>query len=203
MHLRLATPSLMLLALASLPAKADVYDNGAPNGTINAWVINSGFVTSVTFTVGGSGASLTGMSFAAWLFPGDTLSTVEVSITSMEFGGTTYFEQTLNFAASNCAMNPFGFNMCTETASFDLSLPGGTFWLNLQNATVPSGDPVYWDENGGPSQASETEVGTIYSEAFTINGSVNGTGSTPEVSSILLFGTGVVGLAGVYRRKYR
>jgi hypothetical protein len=97
----------MLLALASRPAKADVYDSG------------------------------------------DTLSTVEVSITSMEFGGTTYFDQTLNFTASNCAMNPFGFNMCTETASFDLSLPGGTFWLNLQNATVPSGDPAYWDEWNG------------------------------------------------------
>jgi len=71
----------------------------------------------------------------------------------------------------------------------------------LQNGSVPNGDPVYWDENSGPSSASENQIGTIYSEAFTINGTVNGTGSTPEISSILLFGTGVVGLAGVLRRK--
>ena len=50
---------------------------------------------------------------------------------------------------------------------------------NLQNAVVPSGDPVFWDENSGvgcggtgcPSSASESAVGTIASEAFTIGGS--------------------------------
>jgi hypothetical protein len=70
---------------------------------------------------------------------------------------------------------------------------------------VPSGDPVYWDENSGagcksigcPSQASESAVGTIASEAFTIIG----TAATPEPSSILLFGSGILGLAGVLRRK--
>ena len=36
------------------------------------------------------------------------------------------------------------------------------------------------------------------SEAFTITG---GTGTTPEPSSIMLFGSGILGLAGVLRRK--
>ena len=86
---------------------------------------------------------------------------------------------------------------------------GTTYWLNLQNATVPSGDPVYWDENSGagcggsgcPSSASESALGTIPSEAFTIGGGSSTSGSTPEPSSIMLFGSGILGLAGVLRRK--
>jgi hypothetical protein len=42
-------------------------------------------------------------------------------------------------------------------------------------------------------------VGTIPSEAFTINESV--TGITPEPSGIVLFGSGQIGLAGILRRK--
>jgi len=65
------------------------------------------------------------------------------------------------------------------------------------------GEPVYWDENSGvgckgtgcPSLAWTNSVGTIASEAFTV------TGSTPEPSSSLLFGSGILGLAGVLRRK--
>jgi hypothetical protein len=198
---RILSLSLLVLCLASLPAKADVYDNGPPNGSIDSWVINFGLAVSNNFTVNGASADVTGLQFAAWVFPGDTLTSADVSITSQEFGGTVFFDQTLNFTQSGCIANQYGFDVCTETATFNLTLPGGTFWLNLQNGSVPNGDPVYWDENSGPSSASENEIGTIYSEAFTINGTVNGTGSTPEISSILLFGTGVVGLAGVLRRK--
>ena len=49
-------------------------------------------------------------------------------------------------------------------------LNAGTYWVNLQNAVVNTGDPVYWDENSGPSLASESSVGTIPSESFTILG---------------------------------
>ena len=81
-----------------------------------------------------------------------------------------------------------------------------TYWLNLENAAVPSGDPVYWDENNGvgctspgcPSTPSENTVGTILSEAFTVN---DGNGTTPEPGSVFLFATGVLGLAGVLRRR--
>lgn len=203
MRIRVGLITLFLVTLGCASAKADVYDNGPTNGSIDAWVINFGFATSDSFIVSGASANLTGLQFASWVLPGDTLASAEVSITSQEFGGTVFFDQTMNFTQSGCVANQFGFEVCTETANFNLTLPGGTFWLTLQNADVPNGDPAYWDENYGPSSASENQIGTIYSEAFTINGTVNGTGSTPEVSSILLFGTGVVGLAGVLRRRYR
>ena len=114
------------------------------------------------------------------MFPGDVLQTVEVSITSSPFGGTSYFDQVVAFTQTGCVTNSAGYNICLETGSFTVSnLPAGTFWINLQNATVPNGDPVYWDENSGvgctgsgcPSQAEESGLGTIPSESFTVEGS--------------------------------
>ena len=104
--------------------------------------------------------------------------------------------------------NQYGYNIDLITFNTGgVPLSAGTYWLNLYNATVASGDPVYWDENSGvgcqssgcPSQASESALGTIPSEAFTIN--PGGNGSTPEPSSIMLFGSGLLGLAGLLRRK--
>ncbi len=102
---------------------------------------------------------------------------VEISITSSEFGGTTYFNGVVNFTQSGCSGNQYGFNICTETSSnfSGPNLAAGTYWVNLSNAIVNTGDPVYWDENSGvgcescgcPSLASENSVGTIPSESFT------------------------------------
>jgi len=71
---------------------------------------------------------------------------------------------------------------------------------------VPSGDPVAWDENSGigcsspgcPSEPSGNFEGTIPSESFTVNDS---NGPTPEPGSVFLFASGIVGLAGVLRRR--
>ena len=205
MKLRIVSLSLLALCLAAVPAMAQVYSNGAINGTTDAWTINFGFVVSDTFTVGGGGASVTGLNFGAWLFEGDVLESAEVQITSAEFGGTTYTDQIVNFTQSGCSANQYGFNVCTESGSLSpVNLAAGSYWLNLDNAVVNDGDPVYWDENSGPSSASENSVGTIPSEAFTILGGTTSTTSgtsVPEPSSIMLFGSGILGLAGVLRRK--
>ena len=161
------------------PQDGPIYDNGPINGTTDAWTINSGFVVSDTITVGAG--PVNGMNFGAWLEPGDVLESVQISITSSEFGGTTYFNGVVNFTQSGCSGNQYGFNICTESSdnSFgSANLAAGTYWVNLSNAVVNTGDPVYWDENSGigcessgcPSLASETGVGTIPSEAFTMLG---------------------------------
>jgi len=217
--MRFASLSLLALCLllAALPAMAgDIYDNGPINGTTDAWTINFGFIVSDTFNVGGAGATVTGISFGTWMEPGDTLQSAEVSITSSEFGGNTFFDGTVNFSQSKCSSgNQYGFDVCTETSTSGfgsgVALSGGTYWLNLQNAASADGDPVYWDENSGiggqgPSTASENSVGSVPSEAFTVLGSTTATtttttGTTPEPSSIMLFGSGILGLAGVLRRK--
>jgi uncharacterized repeat protein (TIGR03803 family) len=161
------------------PGQAAIYENGPINGNTDAWAINFGFIVSDTITISGGSGPINGMSFGAWLFQGDTLTSAQLSITSSPNGGTSYFNQTVNFTQSGCTANQFGFDVCTVTAMFDgPTLNAGTYWVNLQNALVPSGDPVYWDENSGtgcdspgcPSQAEENSVGSIPSEAFSMLG---------------------------------
>jgi hypothetical protein len=211
--MRLAPRSLLALCLtlAAVPAAAQtVYSNGAINGNVDAWTINFGFIVSDTFNVANNDTTITGGNFGMRLLPGDTLTSAELSITSGENGGTSYFDQTVNFTTVSCQANEFGYNVCNENTVFNgPTLNSGTYCLNLQNAVVPSGDPVFWDENSGRSSASENSVGTIPSEAFTVLGtsstttstSTTTTGTVPEPTSILLFGSGALGMVGMFRRK--
>jgi hypothetical protein len=111
---------LLFMSLASaVPVIAGtVYDNGPINGNVDAWTINFGFVTSDSFTVSSGRTTITGLSFGAWLFPGDVLESVEVSMTSDVDGGTTYFDGVVNLSASGCVGNQFEFNVCTESGMF-------------------------------------------------------------------------------------
>ncbi len=204
MKLRIALAlCFALVAIPALAQQTTIYSNGPINGTTDGWTINSGFVVSDTFTVTEGAPPVTGLSFGAWAFPGDVLQTAEVSITSSEFGGTSYTDQVVSFTQSGCSGNQYGFNVCTETGTFGsaVNLAAGTYWLNLANAVVNTGDPIYWDENSGPSSASENSVGTIPSEAFTVLGGTTTTTGTPEPSTILLLGSGMLGVAGMLRRK--
>ena len=182
MNVRIVSLSLLAFCLAVIPAVAqnDLYDNGPINGTVDSWTINFGFAVSDSFTLSGN-SQVNGLSFGAWMFPGDTLVSAEVAITSSEFGGTSYFDQSVNFTASGCVTNQMGYNVCTETGSFaSVNLNAGTYWLTLENACCTD-DPLYWDENSGPSSASENQVGTIPSESFTLVG--NGTTSSTSSGS--------------------
>jgi hypothetical protein len=206
LKLRIASLTILCLVLAAIPALAQSYDNGPINGTVDAWTFNFGFIVSDTFTA--PSGTVTGFSIGTWEFPGDTLLTVDWSITTAENGGNTLGSGTASVTDKFISANQFGYNVDLITASgLNTAVTSGTsYWLNLQNAVVSSGDPVFWDENSGvgcggsgcPSSASESAVGTIPSEAFTING---GSTSVPEPSSIMLFGSGILGLAGVLRRK--
>ena len=169
---------------------SDIYDNGPINGDTDAWTINFGFIVSDSFNIPANNQpQITGMSFGAWLFPGDYLTSVEVSITSGANAGIIYFDQTVDFTQGSCTVNQYGYNICAETGTFNgPTLNAGTYWVNLQNAKMPSYDPAYWDENSGvgcqgsgcPSQASSNQVGvgSIPSESFTLLGNATTTTST-------------------------
>ena len=201
----------VLTLMMAAPAMADsvLYDNGPQGPDSDAWTINFGFAVSDNFTLT-QDSTVTGFRFYAWLLPGDILESVEVSFTSQELGGTTYFDGVLPFTQSNCSVNAYGFNVCVESASFSgPNLAAGTYWVNLQNAMVNTGDPIYWDENSGvgctspgcPSLASESSVGTIPSESFTILGTAT-SGTTPEPGTILLSLSGIAGVLGISRRRF-
>ena len=208
MKLRIASLVILCLALGAIPALAQnwTYDNGPINGTTDAWTINFGFVVSDSFVAGGN---VTGFSFGTWEISGDAVTSVSWTITLGENSGTLFGSGTAsgsNLTDKFLSSNQFSYDVDLVTVT-GLNVPeisGTTYWLNLVNATTKEGEPVYWDENSGvgckgggcPSLASENETGTIPSEAFTISG-----GTTPEPSSIMLFGSGVLGLAGLLRRK--
>jgi len=214
MRLDLTSSSLLALCLmlAAIPAASQtVYSNGPTNGNTDAWTFQFGYIVSDTFNVTGNGTTITGATFAMWLYPGDTTPWVELSITWGENGGTSYFDQTVNVTQSGCIMNQYGYNVCNETGTFNgPTLNVGTYWINLQGCDLPNCEPVYWDENSGPSSASENSVGTIPSESFTLLGtssntttstSTTTTGTVPEPTSIMLFGSGILSLIGAVRRR--
>jgi hypothetical protein len=204
MKMRLALLAVCLIT-SSAAAQIDLYDDGPTDGTTDAWTINFGFAVSDQFTLS-SAAQVNGLQFAAWLFPGDVIESIDISITSEEYGGTRYFEGQIDVTQSGCVLNQFSFDVCNENLSFSpVSLNAGYYWLNMQNAVVNTGDPVYWDENRGPSWASEGSLGSIPSESFTILGAsttTTTTGTTPEPGSVMLFGSGAVGLLCFLGRKF-
>lgn len=84
MKLRMASLIILCLVLAAIPAFAQDYDNGPINGSTDAWTINNGYVVSDTFFVNGGSSLVRGFYFGTWEFPGDTLTSVQWSITSTE-----------------------------------------------------------------------------------------------------------------------
>ena len=213
MRTRIYWLAVLCLALAAVPAWPQnwSYDNGPINGMTDFWKINFGFIVSDTFVAGG--ASVNGFALGVELVDStETVTSLDWSITSGENGGTTFGSGTAsgaNLTDKFVSTNQFGFaiNEVTVSGLNVATTSNTTYWLNLQNAVVSDGGVAYWDENSGagcksngcPSSASESAIGTIPSEAFTISG--GGTQSTPEPGSFLLFASGILGVAGVLRRK--
>ena len=212
MKTHIASLIILCLVLAAPTLAQVLYDNGPINGTTDAWTINFGYIVSDTFTLLNN-STVGGFSFGVWEFSGDRMISVGWTMTGMENGGTLYGSGTSPTKDQFISSNQYGYDIDLITVTgLNVGLHGGTYWLNLQNAMVPSGDPVFWDENSGigcggddgkgggcPSQPSENALGTIASEAFTVTGTASGT--TPEPASAMLLGSGVVGLLAVLRRK--
>jgi hypothetical protein len=225
MKMGIALLTILCLALGAVPAFAQYYDNGPINGTNDAWTINSGYVVSDTFfSTYFSNPFVFGFEFGAWEFPGDMISAVQWSITSTQNARGVYGSGTAKTSDRFISTDQFGYDIDLIGVS-GLYVPVNSdtiYWLSLQNASVTNGDPAYWDENSGvgcgspgcPSKALQSTVGTIPSEAFTVHlcsgctcglspaeGCSLESGGTPEPSSILLFGSGILALVSVLRGK--
>jgi hypothetical protein len=217
--MRIASLSLLALCLtlAAVPVMAQSYNNGPVNGLVDAWAISSGFAVSDTFEMNSAG-SINSLNFWAWVAPGDSVTGVQVGISASPFGSELY-TGTFTVTQGACQGAAFGFDVCNEAVNGlgSGNIAAGNYWLTLQNATDAFGEEVFWDENSGvgctspgcPSMAQQSTLGTVPSESFTIDWGASTTttttsttgGSTPEPSSIMLFGSGILGLAGILRRK--
>ncbi len=89
MKTRIASLSLLTivcLVLAVSPAMAStLYDNGAYNGTNDAWTINFGFAVSDSYSLTG-GTDVTGMNIVYW----DASSTDLLTTVDYQFGATSF-----------------------------------------------------------------------------------------------------------------
>jgi hypothetical protein len=183
------------------------YGNGFLNGGVTGWNFTNDSVSNTFHPSGGTVVS--GFGIGAWETPGDTLSSLDWSVA--DSNGNVLAAGTAsraNLVDLHLFTNQYGYNIDSITVSgLAVALFGGSYWLNLTNAITLNGDPV-WDQNSGvgcpgnnglgggcPSSALDSAVGSIPSEAFYI------AAPTPEPSSILLVGWGILGLVGVVRRR--
>jgi PEP-CTERM motif len=205
------------------------YDNGVIPAYEDGWTINYGSSVSNSFYLGAY-THLTEADLVVYEFPGDTMLSVNWRIS----GGASVGCSGICSGTANTT-NSYGQGLLTDTplgSGFGyqedlikltgLPVPGlnaGTYWLSLDDAVMQGGNPVYWAQNNGvgcggwngtgqgcPSSARDSAIGTIPSEAFTVDGhspvlSDSPAGAAPEPSSIALFGSGVLGLAGILRRR--
>jgi hypothetical protein len=171
-----------------------LYDNGPLDGNDLGWTINFGFAVSDSFTLSAP-ATVTGVTFGAWNFPGDVISTVDWGITSA--AGTYPDDGTAAVTTGTQNPNSGGYLVSIDSFSTGaVSLAAGTYYLVLQNAGVSSGDPAYWDQNSGPSSATENTIGDIPSETFQILGT---SGTVPEPTAWALMLVGFAGLGAALR----
>jgi len=200
MKIKIGISAVCLLALAfvcaSVPASADpvVYDNtGAGTYTTNAWSIFSTDSVTDSFTLSTS-MTVEGANFYAWFYPDDMLTSVNWAITDSAYG-TVLASGTASGGPNTQVATAFGYYSIDEES---ISIPGvalaaGTYYFELTGAQDGYDTGVWWDESDGSSTAFDA-AGSIPSETFQIT-------PTPEPSSFLLLGPGMLLLAGLAMRR--
>ena len=224
MKIRIATLSLTILCLAltAFAGTTTFYNDGGIDGHDNGFFISGpnfpnigGTFQDISngFVSAASGAPNT-LEFGEWIASGLTPSSISYELGSSAFGTDLGFGTVAQNSSNSLFLfsNTFGYDI------YDVTIPvtsgamtaGNTYWVSLSNATDPrnSGTEA-WDipngGSGGPATCNFRQSGTNYGscglggESFTLSGT--GGGTTPEPSSILLFGSGILGLAGLLRRK--
>jgi hypothetical protein len=192
----------LLFAIGVVPMYADVtlYSNGPVNGTNDAWTINYGYAVTDSFLLS-TAATVSDADFAAWEYPGDTMTSVGWAITSLPFSGTTYGSGQASTTQTYLFTNGYGYDIDSLSFSIpNVGLSAGTYWFELQNAVTASGDPAFWDWNFGPSDVYQNTEGHVAPDSNTFQ--ITGTGTiVPEPASVGLFGLLMAGAGLAYRRR--
>jgi hypothetical protein len=171
-----------------------LYTNGPISGAIGGTSINQGFEVTDSFVLS-FGSLVTGVSnIGLWVYTPDVPVTLSWVISTAPDGGGTVEGSGAGVALSNSFVETVS-SFDIYSASFStgsVALSAGTYYLELFNATTIDSGAVFWDINGGPSTA-DSNGGPTASESFEIDG------VTPEPTSVVLSGLGLMALAGMAR----
>ena len=220
---------LTILCLALTGFAQVIYNDGGIDGNDNAFFItgpnfpnflgsfqdiSNGFIAALS-------ATPTNLEWGEWSVGAPTSFSYELGSAAF---GTDIGSGTVTQNAGNSVLlftNSFGYGI------YDVKVPvtstvmtaGNEYWVSISNATDANNDGTQaWDipngGSGGPATCNFRQSGTNFGdcglggESFTL-GTTCGAGGldcgppTPEPSSILLFGSGILGLTGILRRKLR
>ncbi len=213
---------LTILSFALAPASAQFINTGPINGNLNAFFIDGpggpfgqsisdGFVSGATGSPGSA-------NFGEWTL-GGAPTVVNWSLGTTSFGsdlGSGGGAVTSTFLGTD----GFGYGIYNTQVTIRISgssglMAGDTYYFTLSGANDAGGSQFDgWDDNESTLASCYFENGsgsggcpTTESESFTINGcgadrpNCGPPPGVPEPSTILLFGSGILGLAGVLRRK--
>jgi len=210
---------ILITGITSLPVFADstLYSNGPVSTAYfgDAFYLGAAISNSFTLT---QNSTITGIDFVVDSGTPYPMASVDWSISSAPFGGTSITAVTTNQFLATIPGDDSD-TIYNETISFsNLSLAAGIYYLTLQNAVSTNGiQPVWWSESSGPSISYQEFIETDpfgppssgplllpASQAFDVIGNVNNSPeATPEPSSFLLLGSGLAGVASMIRHKIR
>jgi hypothetical protein len=215
---------LTILCLA-LTASAQIYSEGPIDGNDNAFFVTGpnlpNFLGSVQDISNGFVAANSGapgvLEWGEWSVGAPTSFSYELGSAAfgIDVGSGTVAQNAGNSVFLRT--NSFGYGVYDVAVPISSSVmtAGSTYWLSISNATDAANDGTQgWDipnaGSGGPAICNFRQSGTNFGscglggESFTLSGCGAGLDCgppVPEPSSILLLGSGILGLAGILRRK--